>query len=99
MTKGIVLHPDASALGAMRVLKNGDGRFYTVVNGSWRLIEQTLRMAQAFGFVTDAAKGSYAVLDVYDDTDSIVQDFGIPTAQAWRWWKYKLGLRVVKEAA
>lgn len=98
MPKPLALHPDASAYGALRVLKNGTGRFYSVAEGSWRLMEQTLRQARAFGFVTDeaTAQASYAVLDVYADWD-IVQEFGIPTAQAWRWWKRKLGLRVVEE--
>lgn len=92
------LHNDASGLSALRILKNGRGRFYSAVDGSWRLIEQTLRMAGAFGFVRDSGgdKG-YAVLDVLDDEGQIVQDYCIPDALAWRWWKRKLGLRVVAE--
>lgn len=91
------LHPEAKALGAFRILKNGEGRAYTVAEGSWRLIEQTLRQARACGLVTDDARDSYSVLDVYDE-DGIIQDFGIPNAQAFRWWKRKLDLRV-EEAA
>lgn len=89
------LHPNATALSAFRVLPSGEGRAYSVVEApSGRVaIERMLRMARAFGYVTEAAENSYAVLDVYDD-DSVVQDFGIPTAAAFRWWKRKLGLRV-----
>ena len=93
------VHPDATALSALRVLKNGKGRFYTRVEGSHRLIDQTFRQARAFGFVEDFDGGDegYAVLDVLNIWDEIVQDYRIPNVKAWRWWKRKLGLRVEAE--
>lgn len=84
------LHPDASAFSAFRVLPNGEGRAYTVAEASWRKLEHTLRMARAVGYVTPPT----AILDVLDDGDTIIQDFGIPTAVAFRWWKRKTGWRV-----
>lgn len=98
MAKVIAPHPDASGLSALRVLKNGRGRFYSAVSGSWRLIEQTLRQARSCGLVEDAGHPErYAVLDVLNDDGEIIQDYVIPNAAAWRWWKRKLGLRVVAE--
>lgn len=90
------LHEDAIAVGAFRVLRNGTGRAYGLVQAeSGRpAIARMLRMAAAFGYVTASHSESYAMLDIYDDDETIVQDYSIPTAQAFRWWKAKLGLRV-----
>ena len=85
------LHPDASALSAFRVLPNGEGRSYSIVEGP---IEHLFRMARACGFVVPSGQDGYAVLDVLDDDDNIVQDFTIPTSRAFRWWYRKLHLRV-----
>lgn len=90
------LHSDASALSAFRILPSGEGRAYSVVEASrgWLGLERLLRMARAVGYIAPPCSAGYAVLDVYDDDDSIIQDFTIPTARAFRWWKRKLGLRV-----
>ena len=92
------LHPDAVALSAFRVLPNGEGRAYTIAEAESgrNAIDHILRMARACGYVTPSAvdDDSYAVLDVLDDEDAIVQDFAIPTAAAFRWWKRKLHLSV-----
>lgn len=96
------LHPRAVAVSAFRILPNGiDGRAYTISEApSGRAaIERTLRQARAFGFVADTGQQeSYAVLDILDADDSIVQDFAIPTAQAFRWWKRVLHLHVQPDA-
>jgi hypothetical protein len=96
------LHPAAVALSAFRILPNGiEGRAYTISEApSGRAaIERALRQAKALGYVTDASKESYAVLDVLDVDDSIVQDFGIPDAKAFRWWKRLLHLHVAEGSA
>lgn len=91
----IALHPDAAALTAVREV-GGDLRTYTVAEptGGRAQIDRILRQARAVGFIRPAAGAdSYAVLDVLDENDDIVQDYAIPTATAWRWWYRKLHLR------
>ncbi|SET50400.1 hypothetical protein [Nonomuraea wenchangensis] len=99
------LHENAVAVSAFRALPDGDGRQYTVsepVDSSdpKRVIRRSLRRAWAIGFVRpttheDGPCDCYAVLDILDANDDIVQDFCIPTARAFRWWYRLLGLRVV----
>lgn len=89
------LHPDAAGLSMFRVLANGEGRAYTSVTGSHSRIDQSLRMAQAFGYVAeDATEGDYAVLDVHNVGGDIIDDYTIPHAKAARWWYRHLGLRI-----
>jgi hypothetical protein len=87
----------ASALSAVRPLPNGDVVGYMTVEGPWRLIEQTVRMAAAVGYVTEARDDSYAIIDVHNDNDDIIADYGVPTSRAWRWWYRKCGFRVAEE--
>lgn len=90
-------HPDATALTAYRVIKNGYGiRAYTVAEpeAGRQAIERILRMARAVGYVTEADGAEYAVLSVLDDDDSELQEFGIPNVNAFRWWYRKVGWRV-----
>jgi hypothetical protein len=99
------LHPSAAALTAFRGLPNGVGRQYTISEAPTRekAIRYSLRVAWVLGFVKatthreKAAEpcGCYAVLDILDGDDEIVQDFCIPTARAFKWWYRHLGLRVV----
>lgn len=89
------LHREASAVTLYRPV-GPDGRAYTVMEGSRELIAWRLRMAQAVGYIGSPAEGApYAVLDVLNDANDIVQDFPIPTAQAFRWWYRRIGARVV----
>jgi hypothetical protein len=91
------LHPEAKAISAFRILPNGEGRQYTISEApSGRAaIERSLRMAAAFGYVDSAgAPESYAVLDILNADDLIIQDYVIPTAEAFRWWKRQLHMRV-----
>ena len=94
-----VLHANAAALSAFRILPDGQGRAYSISEASSGrvAIERSLRIASTLGYVAAAGQESYAVLDVLDDQDDIVQDFAIPTARAFRWWKRQLNLRVVDE--
>jgi hypothetical protein len=96
-----LLDPRAHALGAFRVLPNGDGRNYSATTfpaDPWQGCERTIRTARAIGAIGEPGD-SYAVIDVLDVEGSIVQDFGVPTAKAFRWWKRKLNLTVVSEEA
>ena len=99
------LHADAVAVSAFRALPDGTGRQYTVsesVDSSdpKRAIRVSLRRAWAVGFVRptgheDEKCRCYAVLDILDGNDDIVQDFCIPSARAFQWWYRHLHLRVV----
>jgi hypothetical protein len=95
------LHPDAAFLSAFRVLKNGGCRAYSTVEFERGRdgVARTLRVASCFGFVENYIDGaeSYAMLDVLDEDCGEVQEFNIPSAGAFRWWKGKLRLRVVSE--
>lgn len=91
------LLPEAHALSAFRAVPGGGCRAYTATwfpNDPRGGIDRMLRMARACGFVGSA---DYAVLDVLGENGDIVQDFGIPTAGAFRWWKRKLNLAVESE--
>ncbi|MGH9152724.1 MAG: hypothetical protein ACRD03_10080, partial [Acidimicrobiales bacterium] len=81
-----MLHANAAALSAFRILPDGQGRAYSISEApSGRVaIERSLRIASTLGYVGAAGQESYAVLDVLDDQDDIVQDFAIPTARAFR---------------
>lgn len=88
-------HPDASAFTAARIV--GDEiRAYTTVEPErgWQGIEHMLRTAWKVGRVTVADQSSYALLSVLDDDDAELHEWGIPTADAFRWWYRKLGWRV-----
>ena len=95
------LHPDAAAVTAFRGLPDGTGRPYTVseqvADNKWLAINHLLRMASACGYAkAPCGDGScYAVLDILDDNEDVIQDFCIPTDRAFRWWYRKLHLRVV----
>ena len=95
------LHPDAVAVSAFRGLRNGTGRQYTISEAPSRerAIKYSLRVAKAIGAVKatsheDGPCDCYAVLDILNGDDEIVQDFCIPTAHAFRWWYRHLRLRV-----
>lgn len=93
--------PETTGVGALRVLKDGTGRFYTVMEvPSWQSIEWLMRQAEATGALrpSTADDDCYAVLDLYDDDGSIIADFAIPTARAFRWWYRKVGWRVEEPA-
>lgn len=94
-----VLDPRAHALGAFRVLPDGEGRRYSATTfpvDPWQGCERMIRTARAIGCIGQPGD-SYAVIDVLDAQGSIVQDFGVPTAKAFRWWKRKLNLTVDPE--
>lgn len=99
------IHPDAVRLSAFRAMPDGSGRQYTVSEapGGRRAIEHITRTAWHVGYLEpshiEEVEKCYAVLDLLDDGDGIVQDMCIPTAKAFRWWYRKLGLRVVPEPA
>lgn len=93
------LHPDAQALSAFRVLPDGRGRNYTVVEApsGRRAVAFWIRRARALGFIKPPGhEPSYAMLDVWSDPDTgaVVQDFCIPHARAWHWWYRSIDLRV-----
>jgi hypothetical protein len=88
--------PETTGVGAFRVLPNGTGRNYTVMDvPSWQSIEWLMRQAEATCGLQPSHAGCdcYAVLDLYDD-GSIIADFCIPSSRAFRWWRRKVGWRV-----
>lgn len=94
--------PEAAVgLGAFRALKNGDARAYTNVRfrRGYPAVERFLRTLAAIGYL-DALRDDhdprdcYAVLDVLDENEDILCDFGIPHARAFRYVYRKLELRV-----
>lgn len=90
-------HPDASALTAARVIDNGVRlRTYTVVepDTGWQAIEHVMRTAWFVGYISEADGSEYAVLSVLDDDNTELQEFGVPSAAAFRWWYRRLSLRV-----
>lgn len=94
------LHPDAVAVSAFRALPNGVGRQYTVSEAPSKAqaIKASLHRARGLGFIrpsTRDCQDCYAVLDILDANDDVVQDFCIPTARAFKWWYSHLHLRVV----
>jgi hypothetical protein len=92
--------PEATGVGAFRVLPDGTGRSYTIMDvPSWQSLEQLMRQAQATCGLRPTCEGAapcgcYAVLDLYDDADCVVADGCIPTRRAFRWWYRKVGWRV-----
>lgn len=93
------LHADVETFAALRVLADGRGRIYSARWAGPRWAEQLFRQARAFGFVKPSGKveDEYGQLDVLDAAGDVVQDFGIPTAAAFRWWYRKVGLRITSE--
>ena len=96
------IHPNAVRLSAFRAMPDGSGRQYTVSEApdAWRAIERITRTAWYVGYLRPSHTEQcdcYAVLDILDDSDDVIQDMCIPTANAFRWWYRKLGLRVVPE--
>ena len=92
--------PEAHALSAFRVLKNGEARKYTATTfprDPWQGCERFIRTGFAVGCLREwHSEGDYAVLDVLDEDGSIVQDFAIPSADAFKWVKRTLNLAVEK---
>jgi hypothetical protein len=91
------VHPEAHALSAFRVLKNGEPRQYTATTfprDPWRGCEHMIRMAKAIGCLDEESGDGYAVLDVLNENGDIVQDYSIPDARAWEWIKRKLNFAV-----
>ena len=88
-------------MSAFRVLPNGDGRSYTATTfprDPYAGCERFIRTCRVLGYIVPDGS-HYAVLDVLDDTGDIVQDFLIRDADAFRYIKRKLGLRVEAEKA
>lgn len=91
------IHPEAHALTMFRALADGRGRQYTAVtfpHDPWQGCERTIRIAKAFGWVSEPTPNAYGVLDVLNENGDIVQDFSVPTARAFQSLKRKLDLRV-----
>ncbi|MEU6718272.1 hypothetical protein ABZ897_42970 [Nonomuraea sp. NPDC046802] len=95
------LAPRAAAYTAFRAFTEHRGRQYTVsepVSGGREAMSRLLRTAGHLGYVRPATcqpgSGCYAVLDVLDGDDEHVQEYCIPSPQAFRWWYRKLNLRV-----
>lgn len=98
------LHPDATGLTVFRILPDGNGRAYSSVEFTrgWAGTDHFLRQLKACGFVKNSTteEGTcYAVLDVLNADGDIVQDYEVPTAQAFRFIKRKLKLTVASEDA
>ncbi len=94
------INANAVALSALRSLPNGVARQYSVAEFDHGAegIRFWVRRAWAIGFAHPsgaACTNCYAVLDVLDANDDIVQDFCIPTRRAFAWWYRTLRLRVV----
>lgn len=88
------------ALSAFREVTGGRGRQYTAttfIHDPWLGCNHILRMAAACGFISPDTEGCYAVLDALADNDDVIQNFGIPSAQAFRWFYRKLHWRVCDE--
>jgi len=92
------LHPDATGYSAFRGLPDGSGRQYTgvVFDYGRQGAAYWLRRFAKLGMVRDGSTDTtgYAVLDVLNGDGDIIQDYDIPTAQAWRYIKRMLQLRV-----
>lgn len=89
---------DAVGLSAVRALPDGSMRQYSAVifDRGWAGVERFVRTLRAVGKVRPAstATDGYAVLDVLNAEGDIIGDYDIPTADAFRYVKRKLGLTV-----
>jgi hypothetical protein len=54
-------------------------------------------MGLKVGWLADPSTEGYAVLDVLDGDDAIIQDFTVTTSQAFQQLKRRLGLRVERQ--
>lgn len=92
------LDKDAAGFGALRILPDGRGRFYsyTLFERGWSGADQFLRALKRFGFVRPEGDG-YAVLDVVDADGDIVQDYSVPSARAFKYIYRCLSLRVIAD--
>lgn len=91
------LRLDAAMLSAFRILPDGEtGQAYSVAipDNGWAAIARTIRRAYEAGHIT-TTRGGYAVPDVLDKDEDIIQDFTIPTAEAFAWWQDVLNLEPV----
>lgn len=94
------LHPAAVGFSAIRGLPGGRMRQYCEVQftNGWPGANRYHRMFAGTGsIIASSTAPSYAVLDVIDADGEIVQDFDIPTAEAFRYVKRMLGLTVVAQ--
>lgn len=94
----IKLDNRAVSLGAVR-LTGPEGYYYgptgTHTGDSTRdhaVIEQIFRQAISIGEVKD---DSYAILDAYDENGDIIADYGIPSANVFRFLYRKMNWRRV----
>jgi hypothetical protein len=92
------LHPDAVALSIFRVIK-GNGCQYGVAPfaDGRAAVEVALRRAAEAGFLAPsetAANYCFAVLDVLDAEGDWIQDFALPSEEAFEWWNLLLGLEI-----
>jgi hypothetical protein len=94
--------PGCDRFQAVRGLSSGGARDYTGVEFTlgWSGADQFRRQLCAFGYVRNSsAEPSYGVLDVLDAHGDIVQDYDVPTANAFAYIKRKLRLRVESDDA
>lgn len=95
------LHPAATAVSAFRALPGGGARAYTVVENSdgWAGLNRLVRRAAKVGYLRPlkSVPEPYAVFDVLDDNDELIQHYAVPHARAWRYLYRKAGLRVAGE--
>ncbi len=92
--------PGAIGLSAIRALPGGKMRQYTAVEfkRGWQGVEHAVRTFRFLGYIkASSTEPSYACLDVIDDNDDIIANYDVPTAQAFRYIKRKLNLRVVPD--
>jgi hypothetical protein len=87
------LTPEAAALTAVRAV-DGELITYTIADPEQGrpAIERTLNAANALGYLAAPEGEPYGVLDILNAQDDIVQDFALPTEEAFTWFENRLGL-------
>jgi hypothetical protein len=94
------LHPDATALTVVRTVTDAGGQphgpTHTIaepVEATRRTLARFVRIGIDAGHLTAAGAASYAMLDVLDNQDSIVQNYGIRDHDAYLLVMRGLGLQ------
>jgi hypothetical protein len=94
------LHPDATALTVVRIAADAGGQPRGVTHTIAEPVEATRRTLAEFvrigidaGHLTTAGAASYAMLDVLDNQDSIVQNYGLRDHDAYLLVMRGLGLQ------
>ena len=91
------LHPSATGFKLFRCLPDGTGRDYTGVEFArgWAGADQFRRLLHAVGYIRNSsAEPSYGVLDVLGADGDLLQDYDVPSAEAFAFIKRKLKLTV-----